>query len=408
MRKYSDDASCAKLIMKKSSGHLRISIIIFLITITITMMIGILYARQYFQYEKDFLNNIAVKTVYVDSGFSENTVRSITSSDINTIKKNIKEKFPDNKIIVIPVYTCMGIYMNGKSVNLFAVDKENCFFVDLGEMLDGTAYFTEKQPDTVALEINVTEETEGGFSSGELKRLLLKSAAGVSEKTPILTAQNNSFMPSMKEDPICFVNIETFKDVVSILCAKNVENINELADNSELVTLSAYVYVDDLSLVSPVSSLLTEQNYRAYATTDSFDDFGETVSVTLIVFMLSSVALLCMTTVNIFLSFKSFYRVQQRDMGVLKYMGFDDRRIYNMYCKNIREKFLHIMLICSAIIIVSGAIMFSFEHWIVLLTFILSLFVFLSLIYVAISRIIILKYLRQDILVLIRESKEFE
>lgn len=406
MRKYPNDGSCAKLLLKKSNGRLKISMIMFLITITITMVFGLLYARQYFQYKKDFLNNSAINTVYVDASFDDSSVRLVTSSDIENINKNLKTQFPNNDISVIPVYTCMGVSINGSSVNLFAIDKQQCFFVDLDQMPNDIAYFTKKQPDTVALEISVTEETVGGFSSAEIKRLLLKSSTGVPEETPVLT---KLLTPSMKEDPTCFVNMETFKKVVSVLLSKDVDDVNEVADNSELVTLSGiYVYVDNLRLVSSVSSFLTTQNYQAYAPTDSFDDFGKTVSVTFMVFLLSAVVLLCITTVNVFLSFRSFYRVQQRDIGVLRYMGFNDKRIYKMYCKNIRNKFLQIMLVCSLFVLILGMILFSFDHWIVLFSFVLALFAFLCIIYFSISRFIIFNYIKQDLLVLIRKSKEFE
>lgn len=409
MRKYSNDSSCANLISKKSSGHLKISVIMFLISITILMVVGLLYARQYFQYEKDFLENVAVRTVYVDACFDESSVREVASSDIGSINEKLKNEFPDNEISIIPVYTCMGVTVNGSAASVFAIDGQQSFFINLEQMNDDTAYFTGKQPNTVALEISVTEETSDGFHSGEIKRMLLTSSDGVSEKTPVLAAQNSYMTPGMKETSVCFVNIDTFKKIVSVLLAKDVGDIDETADNSELVSLSGlYAYVDDLRLVSSVSSFLTEQNYRAYTPADSFDNFGETVSVTFIVFLLSAAVLLCMTTVNIFLSFRSFYRVQQRDMGVLRYMGFDNKRIYKMYCRNLRSKFLQIMLICSLLVLLIGMLLFSFEHWLVLLSFVLALGVFLCVIYFAISKAVIYKYVNQELLVLIRESKEFE
>jgi hypothetical protein len=409
VKKRSNDASCAKLLMKKSSGHLRISLAMFLLSITVTSVIGLLFAKQYFQYEKDFLENVAVHTINVDASFGNHTLRSVIPADTENVQQFLKKEFPSKKISVIPVYTnTAGLTINGAAINLFAIDQRHGFLVNLDEILDKTAYFTVQQPKTIALEISaITEMSDGGFVSSELERFLLRTSTGVSPKTPILTSKN--ILPSMLESPTCFINTNTFCDISSVLLKKEVKNIDDVTGNNGLIQLSGlYIFVDDLRLVSSVSSFLTEQNYRAYAPADAFDDFGETVSVMYTVFLLSSIVLLCITTLNIFLSFRSFYRVQQKDMGVLRYMGFDNKRIYRMYRRNLGKKFLQIMGLSALLILIVGTILFSFAHWFVLFGFIVSLSVFLGLLFVAVSRFIIHNYVRQDLLVLIRESKEFE
>lgn len=405
MKSFPNDRSCAKLISKKSNEHLKISIVIFLLTISIVMVIGLLYSRQYFQYEKDFLENIAIKTVRIDASFKDNSIKSVNSSDIKNIEKRLKQEYPNTNIKVIPVYTCIGTYINGSHVNIYAIDESNCFFIDLKTMTDETVYFTKKQSETIALEISVLEEVSGGFSSNELKPLIFKTAEGVSEKTPILS----ELMPSMKDDLTCFVNMETFKKISSIILSKEIQDVSEVSDESELIILSdIYVYVDDLYYINPISTFLAENNYRAYTPTNSFDDFNETISVTYSVFILSSLILLLIATINIFLSFKSFYRIQQKDIGVLRYMGFDNKRIYKMFCKNLAIKFLQILFICSVTTFILGMLMFSFSHWLVLFSFIVILFIFLCLLFFVICKFIISKYVNQDLLTLIRESKEFE
>jgi hypothetical protein len=108
------------------------------------------------------------------------------------------------------------------------------------------------------------------------------------------------------------------------------------------------------------------------------------------------------------LSFRSFYRVQQKDMGVLMYMGFNKKRIFKMYRKNLGKKFMQITLLSSLFVLLLGMILFLFEHWLVLFLFIVSIAAFLCALYFVISRFIIYNYVNQDLLVLIRESKEFE
>lgn len=403
--KRSKDAVCAKLISKKSSGHLRISVLIFLFTVTVVMVLGLLYARQYFQYKKDFTENLAMKTVRVDANFCEDTVQPMHTSDISVIESAMQQDFPNSGAKVIPVYTCAGIYKDGAHINLYAIEKGDSFFIGLEQMLDDTAYFLKKQPETVMLEVSVLKEVAGGFSSEKIKPLRLQTDDGVSEKTPVLS----TLMPGMKEDLTCFVNMETFRRIISAALEENAETVAEAESHTELITISdIYVYAEDLQSVNTISEFLSAQNYRAYTPTDAFDDFNETISVTYTVFLLSSIILLCIATVNIFLSFRSFYRVQQKDIGILKYMGFHHQRIYKMYCRNLSIQFLRILLICAGTTFVFGMIVFSFAHWDVLLSFILLLFVFLSVIYLVVCRCIVYHYIKRDFLFLIRESKEFE
>jgi len=407
--KKRNDNSCAKLLLKKSSGHLKISLIMFLVSITITGVIGLLYARQYFQYERDFLENVAMRTITVDMHFGNRAVRPVRSIDVYEISQALINEFPNREITIIPVYTTnTGLTMNGAQINFFAVEQSHSFIADIDNMLDHWAYSIRQQPNPLALEISVlTEITDGGYVSGALERVLLNSATGVSSNTPVLNTPN--IFPSMLEYPTIFVNMNTFREIVAVLLNTETDNLDDVMDNNALVRLSSiFVFVDDLRLVNSVSTFLVEQDYRTFAPVDSFDDFGETLSVAFWVFLLSSIVLLGMTTVNIFLSFRSFYRVQQKDMGVLSYMGFNNKRIFRMYNKNLGKKFLQIFALSSIFILLAGMIIFAFGHWLTLAIFISSLFAFLCILYVAIVRFIIRNYVKQDLLVLIRESKEFE
>lgn len=79
-----------------------------------------------------------------------------------------------------------------------------------------------------------------------------------------------------------------------------------------------------------------------------------------------------------------------------------------MYCKNLRNKFLQIMFICSGITSLLGCFLFSFEQLKTVMWFIISLLVFLSIVYYIICKTILYRYITKDIIFLIRESKEFE
>ena len=62
----------------------------FLVSIVITSIVGLLYARQYFQFEKDFLTNIALRTFVVDANYSENRIGRLNQEDVEQISRLLK------------------------------------------------------------------------------------------------------------------------------------------------------------------------------------------------------------------------------------------------------------------------------------------------------------------------------
>lgn len=408
MKKTYSDNICAKLLKKKSNGYLKLSLIIFLVSIIISS-IGLLYSRQYFQYEKDFIQNVTVRTVTVDSSYKDGRITSIEFDDIENIKQLLSKSFSTEKIDTIPTYTlCSGVYMNSIPLNVIAIEESEAYLIGIDNLDYNTAYFINDLKNNISLDVCMLTQTENGFESNRLEQILLNSRGGVYEKNPILINQSGNIPPSITENQTCFIGMKTFYNIISVISDKENLSINELIDMGIASIGNVYVVCDDLVHVSDVSTQLTTNNYGAYAPTDAFDNFSETVSVTFMVFLITSIVLLIMTTVNILLSFSAFYRVQQKDMGILKYMGFDDGRIFKIYYKNLAKSFIQIIVFTITFILIVGMFLFSFSHWLVLSLFALLLIVFLSTIYFIILKTIILRYVRQDFITLIRESKEFE
>ena len=78
-------------------------------------------------------------------------------------------------------------------------------------------------------------------------------------------------------------------------------------------------------------------------------------------------------------------------MGILRHMGFDIKRVYKMFKRNLRKKFIQILFISSAIIFITGLLLFGFERYIVLAGFIAALCIFFTFVYFVVSRSIVFK-----------------
>ena len=313
MRRYKRDASCAKLILKKSGGYLRISMIMFLVSIVITSIVGLLYARQYFQFEKDFLTNIALRTFVVDANYGENRIGRLNQEDVEQISRLLKEKFPNEEFSVIPVYRNSAVGLFGRYVRLYGIDPKHSFIIGLENMEDNVLYTVSNMQDTVPLEISVVKIEENGFEAGENHTKSMKTSTGVSKNSPVLS--DDLMRDSDME--YCFVTTKTFEEIIPITLDGRAKSIKEALEMSaSLVEIrSIYVVAENILMLNPAYSHLIEHNYRSYAKIDVFEDFSETISVSYLVYFCSSFVLLIMTTVNIILSFRSFYRVQQKDMA---------------------------------------------------------------------------------------------
>jgi len=312
MRRYKRDASCAKLILKKSGGYLRISIM-FLVSVVITSIIGLLYARQYFQFEKDFLTNIALRTFVVDANYGENRIGRLNQEDVEQISRLLKEKFPNEEFSVIPVYRTDRIRLFDRLVYLYGIDPEHSFILGLENMENNVLYTVSNMQDTVPIEILVRKKTIIGNLTTPEATKTMKTSMGVARNSPVLS--DDLMRDSDME--YCFVTTKTFEEIIPITLDGRAKSIKEALEMSaSLVEIrSIYVVAENILMLNPAYSHLIEHNYRSYAKIDVFEDFSETISVSFFVFSLSALVLLIMTTVNIILSFRSFYRVQQKDMA---------------------------------------------------------------------------------------------
>lgn len=291
--------------------------IVFLVSlaITLTSAAGLIYSKNYFSYERDTAENMASRTVYTDYNFENDDLRRVNSSDIERIRQILVQKFPGRNINVIPVYSiCSGIYLNGTHVNLFAFPKEYCSFFGLDKMQENTAYFYNAEEGKAEFQISVTKIVDNGFVSDKLENITFEAKNGVSKKSLLSVIEEENMTPSTREDPICFVTMDSFYKIASIMLETEVESEIELDEYSALISLEGiYICSDKLSSVNSISSILVQQNYNAYAPIDTFGDFEESISNIFIVFILSSVALICLSAVNIFITVKTAKRIKEKE-----------------------------------------------------------------------------------------------
>lgn len=283
--------------------------------ITFTSVAGFMYSKDYFEYEKNTTENMAGRTIYVDYSFENVNLHRVNSADTVRIEQIITQKYPGRNIDIIPVYTfSSGIYLEDKRVNVYAIPKEFCSFLGLTEMQNDTAYFYNEEISQANFEICVTKIVENGFVSDKLEKLTFEAKNGASDKSLVSIIEKENMTPSMKEDPICFVTLNSFFKMASIMLETDIKNEADLDKYSELATLKGiYICCDKLSLVNSVSSTLVQQNYNAHTPIDTFGSFEKVLPNIFLVFILSSAGLVLISSVNIYLTIRTIKRIKNKD-----------------------------------------------------------------------------------------------
>lgn len=292
-------------------------LVVFLVSfaISLTSIAGLIYSKNYFKYEKDTAENMASRIVYVDYSFEKDNLHRVNSEDTERINQIILQKYHNRNINVIPVYTFhSGVYLYGNYVNLYAIPKEYASSLGLGKMKENVAYFYNEEIRQAEFEICVTKIVDNGFISDKLENLTFEAESGGSENALASVIEKQNMTPSMKEYPICFVTMDSFYKMASIMVEDEIKNEADLDKYNELISLEGiYIFSNSLSYVNSISSTLVQNNYNAQSSIDAFEDFEEAISNIFLVFVLSSAGLVLLSTVNIYITVRTVKRIKNKD-----------------------------------------------------------------------------------------------
>ncbi len=212
-------------------------------------------------------SSLFIRTKVTSQNDSEEPVAILDGSllktyDANMIAESLKEKFPDEEIGVVPVYSCENIFMNGEIVHIIAIDSADSKYIGLDEMDKDTAYFAAEHGEKIELDISViTEENEDGIESAEMKKMPLEAKTGVSEKMLLKTLKEDYLTPSTVDDTICFVTTETFVEICSVIVAEELSTIEQAEDASRSIELKGiYISADNSK---DVEEYINSLNYYA-------------------------------------------------------------------------------------------------------------------------------------------------
>lgn len=402
----SNNKKIENIIMKKTSTYLKNAILIFLITIA-SFIFGVLFFwNQMNENEKNFMENEKVHFIQITGRVEDKTYVTLTNKDINkisTIEREVTNKFDE-----VVMYEFVGAVeeLTEEPVKIVAIDKSNYKYLSKDEMKESVFYTNEPVEGTSygLLCPKLESDDQGNIVSRENVEIQydLKNVIKSENESGILAIRN-----SMESLPMVFVTHESMLSILQKagILDVSIDNIQQAAN---IGPKDIFIYVEDVYDIDKCASKLQDNGYMINYVFDNFDSFSDSLKKSTIFIIALVVMLLITSAFNVLLSFNNYLKVQQKDMGILKFFGYSEKQIYSMYKGNIRK----IFVLCFGILAVyTILVLWAMD----MINAILNIFTMiglvggiLAIVYMLIVRLILKKLIEKDILFLIKYSKEFE
>ncbi len=168
-----------------------------------------------------------------------------------------------------------------------------------------------------------------------------------------------------------------------------------------------YVYVNDLENVKDIANILNKNGYELSYTLSAFDNLKNSIDSNILMFVLLVLFIFIVTLINVIITFNSYIKSMQKDIGILLHYKYSRKMLYKIYMYVILKPFFIIsILILGYIIIFSKIILGNIFLNYILLNFAL---IFLIIFIVVILILYILHIIiNKSILYLLKFSKKIE
>lgn len=397
----------SKLILKKSNSYLKLSITIFLISLLLVSTASIFFINQYIQVERDFINNNNTHIIEISSIRTEDgSFRFLKFKDKDTIKRNIGAELSDVKHHVFTEYQLnFGISDTQDNVHfLYGLDEEMSHLLGDFDFEMDTIYSEVVESDVTILRVPSIIIDDFGLSSGEAIDYEVSNKDGVYEKNPL-----NLYGETFEKK---YVGSETYKKIIKLAYGVQWDEFMIQFDKVNPYGIQAinnmYVYVDSIADVEKTARVLDSAGFNTNYTFQAFDNFDASIKNTIMITVALAAIILGITTVHVVLSFNSYLKIQQKDMGILRQKGHDSSAVFSIYEVSINSILGKIALVVEIFTVILGLIFIDihfFNYIVITMTAILLLIVI-------INRFIVLhtlkRYVNMDILDLLKTNKEFE
>ena len=396
-----NDKYTAKLILRKSGNYMKLSLLIFITMIALLCFSLLFYLSYSNDNNKNYTENEIVHVLSVEGKFDDNTYRNLRPQDKVDLDNYLSKKDYDASTEFF--YSLSGVTVNNEtSILIIGVDENASHYISDSDLENDVLYTNDF--DSADLEIDIPiihADEEGNMNIDD----------SIKKTYPIKKAIKNKVIDYFCHDydnlKKVYVTEETYLEIFKLVNPDK-EKISSVYDSENIVIDSAYVNVTDLADVDKIANKLGDEGYDINYTFSAFDAMGTSLQKNGILFFIMIMILLVVASVNLILSMVSYIDMSTKDMGVLKFMGYDSRRIYNIYKRNINRIFLLLAIVAEVCITILTFVTIDQNIGSVILGLSIGVISLLLILDLIINEFYLKKVTKNNLLYLIKETKQFE
>lgn len=400
------DKKISKLILKKSTSYLKVSVITFFISLILISTCSILFINQYIQVKNDFLENNNTHMITITS-YNSNELNKLYFYDKEKIQDNINKKFKDLKFSIFNEYQFnIGLEDDKEKINyIYSIDDEGKRIFE-GDLKDNTIYKVENsnKSKSTNLKIPIVNINDDGIESNSEYLYKMNVIENIKNNNPL----NLNDIHLDKG----YISFNTYKKIIEKMFNMTWKEFHINYDKNYNYGVNSiyklHIYVDDISNVREVANLINDMGYNTTYMLNAFDNFDESLKNTFFISIIFLIIIFIMTIINLILSFNSYLKIQQKDMGILKQFGYSNLRIYNIFKFNINKIFYILLITILVYIGLISPIFIDIKNFEYIFMLILALITIIFIVNKLVLWFILNHYIKQDVLKLLKFNKEFE
>lgn len=390
---------------KKTFG---VVMILFLLTSAMVMTCLVVMQENQTQLERNFTGNINTHIINVRAGLENNRDEGMNFEDHKRIAEQLRGM--DGKYKLLHVYDFgFGIQDHqGRTWFLHGLNRAAQQILGLtireGEAI-GTA---RKKTEEILLDVPVIEEKEGGFESSREEVMPLTVRAVGDDASPLALLRSG--------ERSLYVNEKTYARLLSLAYGMDEDQFGEtesagsgkaaaeLGDNG---LKEIFVYCSSMHMVEPAAKKLRTAGYDVSYTLQAFDNMSSTIGKSARMLLIVAVVAYLAAALILLAGFYTNFRHLQKDMGMLRHMGFSPGQVRSFFSGRITGTAAASALF-DAVFAAAASFFLAREVFLSVYVFTMLLMLVSLLVILAMSHGMLFWYSRRDVLTLLKYSRESE
>ena len=326
----------AKMIRKKQSRYLKISLISFTVSLMFLGAFSVFMVNQYMQVNHDFIENKNLRFIEVSGKSHQDHLKFKDEKKVCELLKGMSVRQASEYVF--------NNGINGEDDQDYYVHMltdSSLLLKSKKNTKENTVYGLHTSKSKMTFDAPVVKHVNGGYLVDKVKPMTLHVSHEPLGK--FFTQYNDTV----------YVDEKTFAKMIKISSNMNFKQykkaFDEGADFGSQTLDRILIYVNDVKDLRTVAKKLDKGNYQTNYVLNAFDNFDQSMKMTIIIVFALIVLILLVTSLNMILSFKNYISIQKKDMGILKYYEYSSSEISSLYAYNSRYCFYYVSAIALSI-----------------------------------------------------------